>query len=205
MTDVTGAGGRPEARLDRAEVSAHRPTVTAWTHLGANAPTCSTRCASTVHCSSAPSPGCPTSRPASRPRPASCASGAGQARVGHGGGVGALRGRRPTAPARRRLGEHRLERPAAGRARPAGRVPTARARDPGRRRRPLRAHGARHRRAGRLRRPRRAAAPACGPWFEAGASWSARRVFLHLVAEISQHAGHADVLRESIDGRRSMG
>lgn len=43
------------------------------------------------------------------------------------------------------------------------------------------------------------------PWFEAGASWSARRVFLHLVAEIAQHAGHADVLRESIDGRRSMG
>ena len=43
------------------------------------------------------------------------------------------------------------------------------------------------------------------PWFEAGASWSARRVFLHLVAETSQHAGHADVLRESIDGRKSMG
>lgn len=43
------------------------------------------------------------------------------------------------------------------------------------------------------------------PWFEAGASWSARRVFVHLLAEISQHAGHADVLRESIDGRTSMG
>lgn len=43
------------------------------------------------------------------------------------------------------------------------------------------------------------------PWFEAGASWSARRVFLHLVAETSQHAGHADVLRESIDGQKSMG
>lgn len=43
------------------------------------------------------------------------------------------------------------------------------------------------------------------PWFEAGASWSARRVFLHLVAETAQHAGHADVLRESIDGRKSMG
>jgi len=42
------------------------------------------------------------------------------------------------------------------------------------------------------------------PWFE-NESWSARRVFLHLVAEISQHAGHADVLREAIDGRKSMG
>lgn len=43
------------------------------------------------------------------------------------------------------------------------------------------------------------------PWFEAGVSWSARRVFQHLVAETAQHAGHADILRESIDGRRSMG
>ncbi|TDB70408.1 DinB family protein [Micromonospora sp. KC721] len=43
------------------------------------------------------------------------------------------------------------------------------------------------------------------PWFEPGASWSVRQVVLHLVAEISQHAGHADILRESIDGARSMG
>ena len=43
------------------------------------------------------------------------------------------------------------------------------------------------------------------PWFEPGASWSARRVFVHLVAEISQHAGHADIIRESIDGQKSMG
>jgi hypothetical protein len=43
------------------------------------------------------------------------------------------------------------------------------------------------------------------PWFEQGASWSVRRVFLHLIAEISQHAGHADILRESIDGQKSMG
>ncbi|GEP39408.1 hypothetical protein NPS01_30710 [Nocardioides psychrotolerans] len=43
------------------------------------------------------------------------------------------------------------------------------------------------------------------PWFEPGASWSARRVFLHLVAETAQHAGHADILRESIDGQKSMG
>jgi hypothetical protein len=43
------------------------------------------------------------------------------------------------------------------------------------------------------------------PWFETGASWSARRTFLHLVAEISQHAGHADIIRETIDGQKSMG
>ena len=43
------------------------------------------------------------------------------------------------------------------------------------------------------------------PWFEAGATWSARRVFVHLVAETAQPAGHADILRETIDGQKSMG
>jgi hypothetical protein len=43
------------------------------------------------------------------------------------------------------------------------------------------------------------------PWFEPGARWSARRVVLHLVAEIAQHAGHADIVRESLDGAKSMG
>jgi uncharacterized protein DUF664 len=43
------------------------------------------------------------------------------------------------------------------------------------------------------------------PWFEPGASWSARRVFTHILAETAQHAGHADILRESIDGQKSMG
>lgn len=43
------------------------------------------------------------------------------------------------------------------------------------------------------------------PWFEQGASWSDRRVLLHLIAETSQHAGHADILREAIDGQKSMG
>ncbi|MEU4780363.1 DinB family protein [Micromonospora sp. NPDC023633] len=43
------------------------------------------------------------------------------------------------------------------------------------------------------------------PWFEPGASWSVRRVLLHLVAETSQHAGHADILREAIDGAKTMG
>ena len=43
------------------------------------------------------------------------------------------------------------------------------------------------------------------PWFEPGASWSARRVLLHIIAETAQHAGHADFLRESIDGAKTMG
>jgi hypothetical protein len=28
---------------------------------------------------------------------------------------------------------------------------------------------------------------------------------LHIVAETAQHAGHADILRESIDGQKTMG
>jgi Protein of unknown function (DUF664) len=43
------------------------------------------------------------------------------------------------------------------------------------------------------------------PWFEPGARWSARRVLLHIIAETAQHAGHADIIRESLDGARSMG
>jgi uncharacterized damage-inducible protein DinB len=43
------------------------------------------------------------------------------------------------------------------------------------------------------------------PWFEPGARWSARRALLHIIAETSQHAGHADILRESIDGQKTMG
>lgn len=43
------------------------------------------------------------------------------------------------------------------------------------------------------------------PWFEPGASWTARRVFIHILAETTQHAGHADIIRESLDGQKSMG
>jgi uncharacterized damage-inducible protein DinB len=43
------------------------------------------------------------------------------------------------------------------------------------------------------------------PWFEPGAHWSARRVMMHIIAETAQHAGHADIIRESLDGAKSMG
>ncbi len=43
------------------------------------------------------------------------------------------------------------------------------------------------------------------PWFEPGACWSVRRVLLHIIAETAQHAGHADILRESLDGAKTMG
>jgi len=43
------------------------------------------------------------------------------------------------------------------------------------------------------------------PWFPEGGAWSVRRVVLHIIAETAQHAGHADILRETIDGQRTMG
>ncbi|MCM2579269.1 DinB family protein [Streptomyces meridianus] len=43
------------------------------------------------------------------------------------------------------------------------------------------------------------------PWFEPGARWSARRVLMHIASETAQHAGHADIVRESLDGAKSMG
>ncbi|MFJ2581113.1 DinB family protein [Kitasatospora aureofaciens] len=43
------------------------------------------------------------------------------------------------------------------------------------------------------------------PWFEPDTEWSARRVLMHVVAETAQHAGHADIIRESLDGAKSMG
>jgi uncharacterized damage-inducible protein DinB len=43
------------------------------------------------------------------------------------------------------------------------------------------------------------------PWFPPDSSWSVRRVLLHIIAETSQHAGHADIIRESLDGAKTMG
>ena len=43
------------------------------------------------------------------------------------------------------------------------------------------------------------------PWFPPGSTRSARRAFVHIVAETAQHAGHADIIRETIDGAKTMG
>lgn len=43
------------------------------------------------------------------------------------------------------------------------------------------------------------------PWFPPDGTWTVRRAILHIISETSQHAGHADILRESIDGAKSMG
>jgi uncharacterized damage-inducible protein DinB len=43
------------------------------------------------------------------------------------------------------------------------------------------------------------------PWFPPDARRSARRVFLHIIAETAQHAGHADIIREALDGSKTMG
>ena len=41
------------------------------------------------------------------------------------------------------------------------------------------------------------------PWSEPAAVSSVRRVLLHVIAETTQHAGHADILRETLDGQTS--
>ncbi|HEX4359403.1 MAG TPA: DinB family protein [Pseudonocardia sp.] len=43
------------------------------------------------------------------------------------------------------------------------------------------------------------------PWYAPGTSWSVRRVLTHIVAETAQHSGHADIIRETLDGAKSMG
>ncbi|WP_254909636.1 DinB family protein [Micromonospora sp. NBS 11-29] len=39
------------------------------------------------------------------------------------------------------------------------------------------------------------------PWNEPGAVKSVRAVLIHVIAETTQHAGHADILRETLDGQ----
>lgn len=36
-------------------------------------------------------------------------------------------------------------------------------------------------------------------------AWSVRRALQHIIAETAQHAGHSDIIRESLDGAKSMG
>lgn len=42
------------------------------------------------------------------------------------------------------------------------------------------------------------------PWF-VDTHWSVRRTLLHIIAETTHHAGHADIIRESLDGQKTMG
>lgn len=42
-------------------------------------------------------------------------------------------------------------------------------------------------------------------WFPVGiAAWSVRWVLLHLIEETARHAGHADIIRESLDGATAL-
>lgn len=38
------------------------------------------------------------------------------------------------------------------------------------------------------------------PWFASAEHWNVRWSALHLIEEMARHAGHADIIRESIDG-----
>ena len=43
------------------------------------------------------------------------------------------------------------------------------------------------------------------PWFPMEVeAWSVRWVLLHLIEEVARHAGHADILRESLDGATAI-
>src|SRR4051794_35860651 len=43
--------------------------------------------------------------------------------------------------------------------------------------------------------------PRAAPWFPKDVdAWSARWVLLHLIEETARHAGHADIIREAVDG-----
>ncbi|GAA1129797.1 DinB family protein [Kribbella jejuensis] len=43
------------------------------------------------------------------------------------------------------------------------------------------------------------------PWQPPGVFWTVRMAFLHIASETAQHAGHADIIRETIDGQKTMG
>ncbi len=35
--------------------------------------------------------------------------------------------------------------------------------------------------------------------------WTARHILVHLIRETAQHCGHADIIRETLDGQKTMG
>ncbi|KJK59551.1 DinB family protein [Saccharothrix sp. ST-888] len=42
------------------------------------------------------------------------------------------------------------------------------------------------------------------PWFPPNSRRTARWILTHLIEEVARHAGHADIIRESIDGRTAF-
>ena len=42
------------------------------------------------------------------------------------------------------------------------------------------------------------------PWFPPGMNVTARWILLHVIEEVARHAGHADIIRESLDGRTAF-
>ncbi|MDH6124515.1 DinB family protein [Kitasatospora sp. GP82] len=42
------------------------------------------------------------------------------------------------------------------------------------------------------------------PWFPPNSRRTARWILLHLIEEVARHAGHADIVRETIDGRTAF-
>ena len=47
-------------------------------------------------------------------------------------------------------------------------------------------------------------APAHVPWWGDRGDTTLHRLVVHLIAEIARHAGHADIVRESIDGAAGL-
>jgi uncharacterized damage-inducible protein DinB len=43
------------------------------------------------------------------------------------------------------------------------------------------------------------------PWYPPDTSWSAREVLLHILAETTQHTGHADIIKETLVKDRGAG
>lgn len=43
------------------------------------------------------------------------------------------------------------------------------------------------------------------PWAPGLVHWPIRRILLHLFRETAQHCGHADIIRESLDGATTTG
>ena len=119
--------------------------------------------------------------------------------------VGRLHRRRPGGGSGDRLGAGGLVQPAAGGRRVRLGAPDAPGRDPGRPAGDLSdVAAATDALAGSVDLDHDHPLPEA-PWFPPSSRWTARRTLLHILAETSQHAGHADIIREALDGQKTMG